>query len=527
MNWLKNLTITKKLAILIVSSLLFIGAVGGIGFFNMNQMGKNTERIYQDYLLSVKWINDLRTQSRANESLLKTLLLDTTGDTKATIAEIGERGKASVKDLTDYKTTNLTAHEEELTVQIESLITTIQVEREQMFPFILNGKIDEAKTIFNANVLPPIVELNEILTDLANYLSDEAEKISVESKQQEAKSLLLMSILIVLAIILSMILGLLISRSVTKPISALVTMVGKAGAGDLTVQSSYASKDEIGVLVTAFNEMISKMHKIVSEVSENAGSLAASSEEISAGTEEIASGSAQQAQDANTSTDMVHDATNAVHAVSNNAQEAAELADRTVNAAEQGGLVIQDTISGMEQISESIRDLANKSVQIGEIVEVIDDIAEQTNLLALNAAIEAARAGEAGKGFAVVADEVRKLAERSSKATKEISELVTVIQENTKHSVESVENGNEKVEKAGTTFNEIVQLVKESSAKVIEIAAASEEIAAQTSEVLLSVQNIASVTEETAAGIEQTASTATDLANMAETLNQLTAQFKI
>lgn len=528
MNWLKNLTVVKKLLMLIISSLVFIVLVGGVGFYNMNQMVDRSTEMYEDNLLPVKWINDLRTQSRANEALLKeTMIMQDRTRIDEIISEINERGKLAVNDVNDYKNTNLTDYERERLPQVEALLTDIQTEREQLFPIVANGTPEEAYKFFETRLQQPTNELNLLLQELADFNAKEADELRNEIQSQEKTTTIFMVIIIVIAAILPIILGMVISRTLTIPINGLVSEMAKAGEGDLTAHGDYYSKDEIGELIVSFNQMISNMHRAIGEVTENATSLAASAEEISASTEEIASGSAQQAQDANTSADMMTEMAEAVQAVSENAQHAASLTDRTVGAAEQGGIVINDTIVGMEQISTSIQDLANKSVQIGEIIEVIDDIAEQTNLLALNAAIEAARAGEAGKGFAVVADEVRKLAERSSKATKEISELITMIQENTKRSVDSVAMGNERVEKAGTTFNDIVKLLKDSSARVTEIAAASEQQAAQAQEVLSAVQNIASVTQETAAGIEETATTATDLATMAETLNQLASRFKV
>lgn len=528
MRWLKNLTVAKKLLMLIISSLVFIVLVGGVGLYNMNQMVNRSTEMYENNLLPVKWINDLRAQSRANESLLKELMLQpNSADNEKIINEITDRGKASNKDVKDYQNTELSAYESERAPQVEALLKEIQTEREKLYHVLENGDTEDAFKIYQTTIEQPVNELNEILQELADYNAKAADDLQKQIKNQEQTTTVFMVVIVIIAAVLTTIFGMIISRILTNPIKELVREMAQAGEGDLKVSSEYSSKDEIGELVSSFNQMISNMRGAIGEVTGHANSLAASAEEISASTEEIASGSAQQAQDANTSSDMVTEMTNAVQEVSENAQHAASLADETVGAAEQGGIVIHDTIAGMEQISTSIQELADKSVQIGEIIEVIDDIAEQTNLLALNAAIEAARAGEAGKGFAVVADEVRKLAERSSKATKEISDLITTIQDNTKRSVESVAMGNERVEKAGTTFNDIVRLVKDSSIKVAEIAAASEEQAAQAQEVLLSVQNIASVTQETAAGIEETASTATDLANMAETLNQLASRFKI
>ena len=522
------MAVAKKIFVLIISSLVFIISVGSIGYFNMNQMVKHSTAMYKDNLLPIKYMNDLRAQSRANEALVLGLMLTTDSSTRdSMIEQIKERGENSINDINAYKSTNLSDYEKQTLTQIEAAITKIQTEREKLYPIIYDENVTEAYHFYKQNLSGPISELNKISEELADYNEKAADDLQKDIKNQETSATILMITIIIASAVLAFILGMIISRMLTKPIKEIVSAMEKAEHGDLTIQGNYQSKDEIGQLTNSFNQMIASTQKAIAEVAGNSTSLAASAEEISASTEEIASGAQMQAQDANTSNEMVKDLTFAIHEISKNAELAAQLSEKTVGVAEHGNIIINDAVGAMENITVSIHDLANKSLQIGEIIDVIDDIAEQTNLLALNAAIEAARAGDAGKGFAVVADEVRKLAERSSKATKEISDLITVIQDNTKLSVQAVELGNTKAATAGTSFVDIMKVVKESATKITEIAAASEEGAAQAQEMLIAVQNIASVTEESAAGIEETASTATDLAHMAESLNELASRFKI
>ncbi|KMY54253.1 hypothetical protein AC623_10175 [Bacillus sp. FJAT-27231] len=528
MSWLKNAHIAKKIITLIATSLLFIIAVGGFGYYNMSQMADRSNTLYQDRLLPIKWINDLRAQTRANEALVKEyILVKDQQKEQAILDEIQKRYKNIEKDLSLYKKTNLMDYETERLPQIDEELKQIQEKRQQLYALKAKSGPDAAFRYYEQNLKQLLNDLNVTLQELADYNASSAEKLVNEINSKEKTTSIFMVIVILASAVIALMLGLTISRIITAPMKDMVEKMAKAKEGDLAVQSDYQSKDEIGELVQSFNQMIAGMRTAIAEVNESASNLAANAEEISASTEEVATGTQQQAHDAGTSADMVTEMATAVQAVSRNTEDAANLSEKTLEAAQDGEKVINETITGMEQINASIQDLADKSVQIGEIIEVIDDIAEQTNLLALNAAIEAARAGEAGKGFAVVADEVRKLAERSGTATKEISELIVTIQENTKRSVEAVDSGNDKAVQAGETFGTILSLVKENASKVIEIASASEEQAAQAQEVLLSVQNIAAVSEEAAASVQETASTAADLASMAESLNHLAAKFKI
>lgn len=181
----------------------------------------------------------------------------------------------------------------------------------------------------------------------------------------------------------------------------------------------------------------------------------------------------------------------------------------------------------MRSVSQQMTRLEDDSQKVGDIIGVIEDIADQTNLLALNAAIEAARAGEQGRGFAVVADEVRKLAERSGEATRQITGIIKGMQENTRSSVQSVQESAELSERTGEAFERIVSHVNDAGQKVVEIAAASEEQAAQTSTVLSAVENISATTQQTAAGSEETAATAQSLAQLAEELQRSVSVFKL
>lgn len=347
-----------------------------------------------------------------------------------------------------------------------------------------------------------------------------------KSKIDSLRMQILLSNLII--IIVSVIGWYFLSNRISKPIQHVVDVANKITNGDLTVEKIKTSrKDEIGVLIFTVNMMVEKLKDIIGKVQSTSQQLAASAEEISAGTEEVASGTTHQAEASTSITQMVNEMVSAVQVVTQNAEQASSFSEDTVSMATSGGIVIQNTVTGMGKINDRIHELVEKSAQIGEIIEVIDDIAEQTNLLALNAAIEAARAGEAGKGFAVVADEVRKLAERSSVATKEISSLIQGIQDNTNMSVEAVKEGNQMVNQAGESFDEILKVVKESAVRVAEIAAASEQFSAQTDEILQSVEGIAALAEETSASTEETAASANDLAQMAEGLQTLTNEFKV
>ncbi|XPO21998.1 methyl-accepting chemotaxis protein [Phosphitispora sp. TUW77] len=362
-------------------------------------------------------------------------------------------------------------------------------------------------------------------------------------------------------LILNIISGLFFAKTIADPINKVKEAVERAAQGDLTSELLIRSKDEIGVLASSFNRMTGNMKQIISEIivasehvaaaanefSINSLNMTRSNQEVNNAIEEVAKGNAKQTQDitgvvkimdkhgetinsiakgaaqqaekVNSTSMAVGQMVTGVEKVASSAKFAADTAEETSQVAGQGGQAVEKVVSGMENIKSKVFDAANRikelgerSQQIGEIIQVIDDIAEQTNLLALNAAIEAARAGEHGKGFAVVADEVRKLAERSGKATKEIAELVNAIQGGTERAVSAMNEGTQEVENgaglaadAGSALERIINNVAKTNDEIHNISKVAQQISEYSTEVAGAMEVVSGITEENSIATQEMA----------------------
>ncbi len=381
-------------------------------------------------------------------------------------------------------------------------------------------------------------------------------------------------------VVVSLLLTFVFSRSISLPIKRLASLSEQIASGDIDVNINIKSQDEIGVLARtfgqlidyikymataaqniasnnltvvveprstkdvlghAFNGMVTNLRTMVKELSDNAMQLVSAATEIASSAEEMSRGAHQQTDQTGQVSSAVEEMTATIIETSKHAGDASSTARQAAEAAREGATIVAKTMEGMNRIAgvvqesaHTIQDLAKSSDKIGEIIGVIDDIADQTNLLALNAAIEAARAGEQGRGFAVVADEVRKLAERTSKATKEITEMIRGIQQDTEGAVTSMEQGISEVDagrqladKAGESLNAILNYAQRVQEMVAQMASASEQQSAASSQIAVNVESIANVTKENASNVGQAAAAAEQLSRQAEGLNTMVGRFKL
>ena len=329
--------------------------------------------------------------------------------------------------------------------------------------------------------------------------------------------------------------------AVIKPVQEGSSALAVMATGDLTVRMRGEYQGDLQLIKESINKVGGSLMDALRKVSEAVSATASASSQISSSTEEMAAGAQEQTSQAGEVASAVEEMTKTILENSKNASVAAETAKLARVSAEQGGKVVDDTVNGMKRIAsvvnksaETVKELGKSSDQIGEIISVIDDIADQTNLLALNAAIEAARAGEQGRGFAVVADEVRKLAERTTKATKEIAGMIKKIQSDTTGAVQSMEEGTQEVERgieladrAGTSLKEIVGVSQKVTDMVTQIAAASEQQSSASEQISKNVEAISKVTGETAQGTQQIARAAEDLNRLTDNLQSLVGQFTV
>ncbi|WP_425414205.1 methyl-accepting chemotaxis protein [Pseudomonas cremoricolorata] len=360
-----------------------------------------------------------------------------------------------------------------------------------------------------------------------------------DSESAQARTLQIGATL--LALLFGIVAAIVITRQITKPLQETLSVVERIASGDLTHTLHVKRRDELGVLQQSIGHMGTTLRELIGGIRDGVTQIASAAEELSAVTEQTSAGANSQKVETDQVATAMHEMAATVQEVARNAEQASVAATSADGVARDGERVVGEAISQIERLagevhrsSEAMNSLQQESQKIGSVMDVIKSVAEQTNLLALNAAIEAARAGEAGRGFAVVADEVRGLAQRTQKSTEEIEALIEGLHKGTQQvatvmlgSRELTDSSVELARRAGASLGTITGTVSSIQAMNQQIAAAAEQQGAVAEEISRSILNVRDVSEQTAAASDETAASSVELARLGGHLQMLVSQFKV
>ena len=399
------------------------------------------------------------------------------------------------------------------------------------------GQYSDAQQV-SRQALDKMTSLGQQLLDLSDKLTaSQNAKRNADSGQAQS----MLGLATVLALFFGILAAWAITRQITQPLKETLTAVDRVASGDLTHNLTVERRDELGQLQSGIQRMTLSLRELIGGISDSVTQIASAAEELSAVTEQTSAGVNSQKVETDQVATAMHQMTATVQEVARNAEEASEAAVAADQQAREGDKVVNEAIAQIERLANEVGhsttamgELKRESDKIGSVLDVIKSVAQQTNLLALNAAIEAARAGEAGRGFAVVADEVRSLAQRTQKSTEEIEDLIAGLQSGTQQVATIMDNSREltvsSVEltrRAGGSLESITRTVSAIQAMNQQIAAAAEQQSATAEEINRSVLNVRDVSEQTSAASEETAASSVELARLGTHLQGLVGRFRV
>ncbi|OIN45683.1 methyl-accepting chemotaxis protein [Pseudomonas azotoformans] len=411
----------------------------------------------------------------------------------------------------------------------------------EMLALSKQNKVDDMRALINTRIKDGTDQMGEQLNKLIAINAADAKQANEDAGQSYNSAITGVIAVSVAAALLTVLLAWLLTRSIVAPLRKAVEVAETIAGGNLTKTIEDNGKDEPARLLNALSTMQGNLRQTIQHIAGSATQLASAAEELSAVTEEASKGLQQQNNEIDQAATAVNEMTAAVEEVARNAVSTSEASTQSNQAAREGRDRVVETVGAIQTMTQDVQNtaamiegLATQGRDIGKVLDVIRAIAEQTNLLALNAAIEAARAGEAGRGFAVVADEVRALAHRTAQSTQEIEKMVAGIQNGTGEAVQSMQQSNQRTQDtlemaraAGVALEQITQSISLINERNLVIASASEEQAQVSREVDRNLVNIRDLATQSAAGANQTSAASHELSRLAVDLNGMVARFVI
>lgn len=546
MIWFLNLRLAAKLSISFLVCALITVAIGFVGMTGNARLGDTIASIFGNNITSINKVNEALQQVIYHNKDLYLLLAQKAGNASeselaTTQKSLSDRKRAVENSFAIYRSTPLREDEKVLGDKFETDWPSYIKAAEQFSNTLKSGDLPGARSLLTGDVSSKYGLAEKEMLGIIVSNIDQADDMKRESDVLIQSSKLTLIAGMVIAFVLAIGLGLLITRLITRPLSYAVAAAERIAAGDLTQRIDAGSQDETGQLLSSLGGMQVSLRNTIQNISSASDQLASAAEELSVVTDESTRGLTQQNSEIEQAATAVNEMTAAVDEVARNAVSTAEISQRTNQDAMAGKskvgeavLAIEDMVGEINSSSSQVQELAHQTKEISKVLEVIRSIADQTNLLALNAAIEAARAGEQGRGFAVVADEVRALAHRTQSSTVEIEGMINTAQTSATSVVQTMsksqrqaDNTRQLAQAAGVALESITEGVAAITERNLVIASASEEQAQVAREVDRNLVNIQSLSAQTATGAHQTNASSHELSRLAVSFNQLVAQFKL
>ncbi|QBC43145.1 methyl-accepting chemotaxis protein [Iodobacter fluviatilis] len=542
MNILNQFSIGGRLLAGFLSCAIITLILGILGYHSAASMQDLTEDMHNNQLVPILDLANANMQAIYHHRAVYAIALETDDKKMAKIEEGMKANESKLKELLDkYRATSLTPPEADLLKKVDRLWLPYL---EAAKPAMAAGKANDFKLAAElmsnsvAGAFQPYDDILSELVDMNKKISDHNMDLST---QELATTKTRSTILTVIAVLSAVVLGLMLTRSITTPISHVRLSLERIREGNLSEHIDIEGKDELAAMQTDLLKMQSDLKTTIQSINNNCSELVSMADLLASASQQVAISSQTQSESASSSAAGVEELTVSIDSVSASATEAnlqasdaGLLANSGSEEVKKSNSLIDTVLENVNSTGTQIASLEQSSTHIGNIATVIKDVADQTNLLALNAAIEAARAGEQGRGFAVVADEVRKLAERTTSSAQEITGMIQTIQQGTRAAVSGMQSSQQSVSQVSTASertNQVMEQIKTGSFKVQtsikDISAALAQQRSVSTDLAQNVERIAQMAEENRAAVEEVANSSNDLVKLATSLKQSISRFKL